>query len=418
MPAIRSQATVWTAIMAFCAGALVAALCFTMSGAGGMPPMAGMNDPEGSAPMVPPAYVRFGTVKAQPLRQRIAVVGRLEEVRRTTVAAEVAGKVLDVPVEEGDSVKAGQTVLAKIDDAWATQNLKRAEAEVAAAQATLSQSELELKYLEQLLAAQSAKPKEVDDMRARVASDRARLAAAIAERDRARLEVERLVVLAPFDGVVTRKIAEAGQWVSPGEDVVELISTGEIDAVADVPERKIDRIRVGDLARVHIDPLDRWIEGPIVSINPNGLNNARTFRVKVRLDDLAGQLKPGMSVTAWLAVGPESDHLTVPQDAVYYTPDGTQVWVALPGSDGPPMPSAMFVPVRTLFTVGDRVVVEPVSKDSAALLADGAQVVVEGMEDLFPGRPLIDADAQPMHTAPPGMADTEPENESAPPTSP
>ncbi len=401
--------------MAFCAGALVATLWFTMAGAGGMPPMAGMNGSEGGAPMVPPAHVRLGTAKTQPLRQRIAVVGRLEEVRQATVAAEVAGKVLDVPVEEGDPVKAGQTVLAKIDDAWAAQSLKRAEAEVAAAQATLAQSELELKYLEQLLAAQSAKPKEVDDMRARVASDRARLAAAIAERDRAKLEVERLIVLAPFDGVVTRKIAEIGQWVSPGEDIVELISTGEIDAVADVPEREIDRIQVGDLARVHIDPLDRWVEGEIVSINPNGLNNARTFRVKVRLDDLDGQLKPGMSVTAWLAVGPESDHLTVPQDAVYYTPDGTQVWVALPGSDGSPMPSAMFVPVRTLFSVGDRVVVEPVSKEGAALLADGAQVVVEGMEDLFPGRPLIDVDAPPPHAGPPGTAS---ENQSTPPTSP
>lgn len=390
--------------MAFCAGALVAVLWFTMAGAGGSTldgaaggGAGGASGGEGGgAPMGPaPANVRVAKAQTQMLRQRIAVVGRLHELQRATVAAEVEGKILEVPVQEGDPVIAGETVLARIDGVWAEQNLKSAQADVAAAQATLDQSELDLKYLEQLREAQSAKPKEVDDMRAKVASDRARLSSADADRDRVRREVERLVVLAPFDGAVTRKITEVGQWVSPGDDIVEVISQGQVDAIADVPEGVIDQVRLGDTAAVVIDPLGLNVSGEVVALNPNGQNAARTFPVKVRLDDRDGKLKAGMSVTVWLPIGAEAEYLTVPQDAVMYTVDGKHVWVGVPGSEGSPMPNAASVSVRPLFAQGERVAVEAVHAGEGKLLADGVTVVVEGAESLFPGQPLNDVGVTP-----------------------
>lgn len=383
--------------MAFCAGALVAVLWFTMAGAGGATTGGEAGGPPGGgAPPGPyPASVRVDKVKTQMLRKRIAVVGRLHELQRATVAAEVEGKILEVPVQEGDPVIAGKTVLARIDGVWAEQNLKSAEADVAAAQATLDQSELDLKYLEQLREAQSAKPKEVDDMRAQVASDRARLSSVVADRDRARREVERLVVLAPFDGTVTRKITEVGQWVAPGDDIVEVISQGQVDAIADVPEDAIDQVRLGDNATVIIDPLGLNVAGEVVAINPNGQNAARTFPIKVRLDDQGGKLKAGMSVTVWLPIGAEAEYLTVPHDAVIYTVDGKHVWVGVPGAEGSPMPSAASVAVRPLFAQDDRVAVEPIQPTESKLLADGTTVVVEGAETLSPGQPLMDVDAPP-----------------------
>lgn len=386
--------------MAFCAGALVAVLWFTMAGAGGATNAATAGPPGGGegggAPSGPyPANVRLAEAQAKVLRQRIAVVGRLHELQRATVAAEVEGKILEVPVEEGDPVIGGETVLARIDGVWAEQNLRRAEADVAAAQATLDQSELDLQYLEQLREAQSAKPKEVDDMRAKVASDRARLSSAAADRDRAQREIERLVVLAPFDGAVTRKITEVGQWVAPGDDIVEVISHGQVDAIVDVPEDVIDQVKLGDNATVVIDPLGLKVAGEVVAINPNGQNAARTFPVKVRLDDQAGRLKAGMSVTVWLPIGSEAEYLTVPHDAVMYTVDGKHVWIGVPGDEGSPMPSAASVAVRPLFAEDDRVAVEPMHAADGKLLVDGVAVVVEGAESLFPGQPLNDVGRAP-----------------------
>ena len=411
----RPAYTMIVSVMAFFAGGLAAVLWMTMAGAGGAP--SGPGDAPGGAPPMgpPPATVRVAEAKLDTLRPRLAVVGRLREVRLATVAAEVEGKILEVPVREGDPVIGGQTVLARIDGVWAELDLARTQADVAAAQATLDQSELDLKYLEQLLQAQSAKPKEVDDMRARVSSDRALLSAAIANRDRVKKELERVTVVAPFDGFVTRKHTEAGQWVSPGDEIVEVISNGQIDAVADVPEHLIDSIKVGDIAEVVIEPLNLPVRGEIIAINPDGGNAARTFPVKIKLDDMQGRLKSGMSVTVWLPIGEASPMLTVPRDAVLYSLTGQSVWVGMPAqaasSEGsslgtpdapdsstsqapPPMPTAMSVPVRVLFGEGDRAIVEPIGS-AGSLLADGTTVIVEGAETLFPTQPLIYADPYP-----------------------
>jgi membrane fusion protein, multidrug efflux system len=402
--------------MAFCAGLLVAILWFTVPSSGGAP----ADMPEGGGPPgemdmgPPPADVRTAHAQLLNLRPRMAVTGRLRELRRATVAAEVEGKILAVRVQEGDPVVGGETVLAEIDGVWAKQDLKRTEAEVAAAQATLDQSVLDLNYLEQLLEAQSAKPKEVDDMRAQVASDRASLSAAIAARDRVECEVDRLVVLAPFDGAVTRKITEVGQWVSSGDDIVEMISHGELDAIADVPEKAIDRIKVGDIAEVVIEPLGLTARGEVVAINPNGRNAARTFPVKVRLDDQGGRLKAGMSVTIWLPVGAEAKYLTVPVDAVMYGLDGQTVWVGLPGAEDSPMPTAMSVPVKTLFAEMGHVAVDPLNKADRETLSDGAMVVIEGAETLFPTQPLNDVDNPAAASGPP-PGDGPPGDAGAPP---
>ena len=349
-----------------------------------------------------PATVRLAEAQSKALRQHKPVVGRLRELKKAVVAAEVEGKILEVPVETGDRVVGGETVLARIDGIWAEQNLKRAQAQVAAAQATLDQSELDLKYLENLLKAQSAKPKEVDDTRAQVASDRATLSAAIAERDRVEREVERLVVLAPFDGRVSRKITEVGQWVAPGDDIVEVISHGQIDAVVNVPERMVDNVKTGDKAQVQIDPLGVSIEGEIIAINPDGQNLARSFPVKIRLDDQDGRLKAGMTVTVWLPVGPESQYITVPPDAVYYDLTGERIWISTPPAEEGAMPTAMPVMVKPLFVTDNRVVVEPVAKGGDSMLQDKTAVIVEGVESLYPGQPLIDADAPPPPPPPAG----------------
>ncbi len=385
----RPAASILVSVAIFLAGALTVVLWVTMAGAGGATHEQagpGSGSP-GPGPMkMPSAQVRVGYVQSQQLQQRVVLIGRLREVQRAIIAAEVEGKVLSVPVQEGDPVVGGKTVLAEIDGVWANLDLARTQAQVAAAQATLDQSVLDLAYLEQLLDAQSAKPKEVQDMRAQVASDRARLSAEIAERDRVEKEVERLVVLAPFDGFVTRKVTEVGQWVERGDAIVEVISHGGIDAVADVPEHLIDQVKVGDRAGVVIEPLELAVRGEVAAINPSGNNSARTYPVKVRLDDQSGRLKAGMSVTVLLPIGPVSDSLTVPRDAVVNAPDGQTVWVGIPDD---PLPTARLTAVRVLFSEGDRVVIQPLADTDSAGLTQGAAVVIEGAERLAPDQPLI-----------------------------
>lgn len=367
-------------------------------GWGAMAPEApAARGPGGAAGGPPPGRVNTGRVEVATLRERVSLVGQLEEVRRVTVTAEVEGRVVALAVRAGDEVVGGKTAIASIDRVWADLALRSAQAELAAAQADLDQGRSNLDQLERLAKASSAKDKEVNDQRTLVAQRSAQVDQLTADRDRAVVELERTEVTAPFDGVVSRTLVEVGRWVTPGDGVAQVVSRGEIDAVVDVPEAVVNQLVRDAPVEVVIDALGgaggMTLKGLIVSIRPDGYNASRTFPVKVRLSDPEGRLKPGMSVTAHLPVAAEREHVTVPRSAVLFGPAGAVVWYAMAAQggdvDGPPSYMAMSEPVRVLFGVGDRYAVQPLPGAPFPALTAGTQVVTEGAERLFPTRPLM-----------------------------
>ena len=404
----RVAQTIGAALAAAVLAALVTAGVMWLVLGGGGPPDGAGGPPGGGPPGgmggPPPATVIVAEAEAATLRQRLAVPGRLQEVRRATVASQVTGSVVEVPVNEGDRVVANETVLARVDPVWTQLELAQAEADLQEEQANLEQAQRELARVTRLREQSAATQEEVDDRKTAVDAAQARVDALQATRDRARESVARLAVVAPFDGYVTHKTVEVGQWVTPGAAVVDLISSGEIDAVVDVPEAAVNRMTVGNEVEVYVDALGRSVTGRVASITPAGPSAARTYPVKVRLGDMGGQLKAGMSVTARLPLGAEAEQLTVPRDAVRLIAggDGTgTVWAGVkpeagaggpPGAvrdrDGPTLEAAA-MRVRVLFGDGSRLAVEPLPSFGGKRLEPGMRVVVQGAEGLFPGRPLI-----------------------------
>lgn len=363
----------------------------------------------------PPATVAAGLVKVQNVQNRTDVVGRLREVKRSIVAAEIRGKVVEIPVEGGSKVVGGETVLARIDDVWTKIAFRTAEADVAAANASLveaqarsQRSKVEFEKVTELANRNIANKRELDQAKAdydadlaQIAAADARIAAAEAARDLAREEVERLEVIAPFDGVVVQKLIEIGEWVEPGDGMVEIVSRGQIDAVINVPERFVNNVEIGEDMPITIQAINEEITGKVKAIIPLGEDAARTFPVKIRLDDEDGRLKAGMSVVAHVPMSQKIDALTVPRDAVMFDDRGTSVWAVKPADASGAMPSAMQVTVRVMFGQGDRFVVRPMPGPGAALLKDGAMVVIEGNERImFPGQLLMITN-NPAKDAPP-----------------
>ncbi|MCC6680162.1 MAG: efflux RND transporter periplasmic adaptor subunit [Phycisphaeraceae bacterium] len=369
------------ALLGVAAGAGVAVLVL-----GGAQPVGMEGDDAAAQGGMPPAMVNVAAVSQQELAERFDVVGRLQEMRSAIVAAEVAGRVLNAPIEPGDAVVGGETVLAEIDGVWARLALRQAEAQVAAARATFDQSQRDYEYLRKLSEGGSAKPKEVEDARAQVEAGQAALDAAVAMRDEAQQRVERLAIVAPFDGTVVQRLVERGQWVSPGAAVAMVITTGQLDAEVYVPEQHIGKVAVGEQVQVSIDPLKESDEGEIVAVVPLASNAARTFPVKIRLDDRGGKLKAGMSVTAHLPIAEKQMRLVVPRDAVLFSGADARVWTVGPpaGQDQPP--SAAPVAVNVLFGTADDYVIEPLGHGE---LMPGALVVVQGGEKLIPGQGLL-----------------------------
>lgn len=329
----------------------------------------------------PPALIRVGSVEKKSLQPTRAIVGRLAEIRKVVTAAEVAGKIINMPIEEGTEVVGGETLLAEIDEVWSRLALRKSEAQKASIEAQLQFQEREWERVKNLIAVNATTESELERVQAALDELKARLAeteAVITEQEE---RLARAKLMAPFDGVVVAKHAELGGYVTPGTPVAEIVSRGEIDARIMIPESAVGLISVGQPLKIRVDPLGEEFEGTVASLTPYGPGASRTFPARVRLDDHGGRLKVGMSVTAWVPIAAQQEALVVHRDAVLIRPDESLVWVAVPEEEGDSA-DVFPVPVTVTARTRDEFAVEPETENGRRLLVAGAKVVIEGAERL------------------------------------
>ncbi|NOG55673.1 MAG: efflux RND transporter periplasmic adaptor subunit [Planctomycetes bacterium] len=332
------------------------------------------------------APVRADVVQLESVQAMRTVTGTIVEQRRSIVASEQDGLVIEVPFDTGDTVKAGD-ILAVLDSDILQLEIQESQAQLAAAEATIDEYQadrdrLALDY-ESVLEMQqqgAAKPKEIDDARSMLDAAAARLTAAnrsmhLAE-VRVRLVERRLkgtVIKAPFDGVVVVKHTEVGQWMNIGGPVVEIIATSRMDAVLEVPERYIGHLAAGMDLSVKPASMNASVTGSIRGIIPLGDTQARTYPVKVALENPDGSLLPGMSVSGLIPTGDRMQAITVNQDAITMTAMGSVIYVIRDGRVSPvPIEAAPGASAGRVVANGQG-------------LAEGDLVVIEGNERLYPG---------------------------------
>jgi RND family efflux transporter MFP subunit len=345
-------------------------------------------NPEGDRPAATrPALVRVDTARRKAVHPQRTIIGRLVEVHQVTVASEVEGKLVEMPVEEGTGVAGGQTLLARIDDTWCRLARDRSKAQMDATDAKLRFERAELGRFKDLIGRSAGAVSQSDIESKQATVDE--LVATLYEAETALKEqterIARSEIKAPFDGIVIAKHAELGGHVSLGDPIVEIVSRGEIDALLMVPELAINLIHLGEDLSIRIDPLGEEVSGRVVSVTAYGPTASRTFPVRVRLDDRGGVLKVGMSVTAMIPTGPEREALVVSRDAVLMRPDGSTVWVALPEPGGQTA-QVQPVPVTVTARMQGEYAVEPETDKGRELLGAGSTVVIEGAERLMPGQ--------------------------------
>jgi RND family efflux transporter MFP subunit len=333
-----------------------------------------------------PALIRVSSAERKTVQPENSIIGRLIEVRKVTVASEVTGKIVEMPIEVGESVVANQTVLARVDDIWPRLAVDRMRAQAESIEAQLQYLQVELQRSEQLSERAAITDSELEARRTAVKESQARLAEAQAGLEEEGERILRSTILAPFDGVVVEKLAELGGHLSAGTPIVEIVSSGQVDARLMVPESAINRIELGQSLPILVDPLGEEFEGTVVSVTPYGPSASRTFPVRVRLDDQQGRLKIGMSVTARVAVGAPREALVVSRDAVLVRPDEATVWITQ--SCGDSEITAEPVPVTITARMRDLYAIEPETDKGREQLTEGTTVVIEGAERLTPGQPV------------------------------
>jgi RND family efflux transporter MFP subunit len=368
----------------------------------------------------PPANVRLDAAREESLMIPRSVTGEIFSLRRTLLAAQAEGFVIELTPNAGDAVEEGE-VIARLDDTIASLEVKRAEADLRASRGVVMEREASLARLrrdfertKQLETRGSATTSALDAAETAVRTAEALLVQAealvLADEARVALAERRLrdmTITAPFDGRVIRKETEVGAWLSAGDPVAEIVSLTELEARIDVPEHLVGYLS-SDLGSIPMtipglgDMSDTTAR--VISVIPQGDSLSRMFpvRLAVEIGPITGDskngadgrvgLRPGMSVTAFVPTGSVEPVLTIHKDAVLRDDAGLFAFMAVPKSDAKnPRVTGQAVPARLsrLFASGDRVAIRP------GQIRPGSWLLVEGNERVFPTQPLVVQDPPP-----------------------
>lgn len=337
----------------------------------------------------PPANARLDAVREEIVAQQREATGQIVTLRRSAIATQEPGLVLELDLEPGDMVEKG-AVIARLDDDRARLEVVRWQARIEAdkalvqqRRAELARAERDLDRIEELASRASAGQSELDRVRTDVETSRAQLAAAEAslrvsesELSLAERRLDDMTIRAPFEGRVVSKQTETGQWVSQGAPIVTILSLKELEARADIPERSVGALQSGDgRLLVHVPAIGKHLEGELIEIVPEADSLSRLFPIRIRVTDPEGRLRPGMSLTASVPTGEQAPALTISEDAILRNAAGEFVYFDAGGV-------AQVAPITRLFGADGRIVVR------SPMLRPGTLLVVEGNERMFPGQPL------------------------------
>jgi HlyD family secretion protein len=263
--------------------------------------------------------------------------------REATVSSKFTGKVMEILIEEGVQVEAGQ-VLARLDDTNVRANLQLAQAQLASAKSSLEETRIRLVEAERDLSRQAALLKgtvasQADYDRAETAAQalRARLAqqqAAVTVEERSvaiwQQQLDDTIIRAPFAGIVTSKNAQPGEMISPMSSggftrtgICTIVDLDSREIEIDVNESYINRVSPGQPVDATLDAYADWkIPCKVIAIIPTADRQKSTVRVRVGFDKLDPRILPQMAVkvafrdTAVAAAGAPLRLVTIPKAAV------------------------------------------------------------------------------------------------------
>jgi HlyD family secretion protein len=297
------------------------ALWFALQPGGGPPPPEEAPRPDAARALVTqtPAPQTQPAAKAQPAARPAGLIasGYVVARRKAAIASEITGKIVELLVEEGMAVRAGQ-VLARLDSGLAEKDLALAQARVDAAEAALAAIAAELRDVERILHRTRTLSQQNYASEADLGKAEARAAVLTAQRHQseaqlamAKLDVQRTAatlekhqIRAPFAGVVIERNAQTGEMIAlmaaggfTRTGVCTIVDMDSIEFEVDVNEAFIGRVAPGADASAVLDAYpDLTIPATVTAIIPTANREKATVKVRVGLKQKDPRILPDMAV--------------------------------------------------------------------------------------------------------------------------
>lgn len=250
----------------------------------------------------PPVAVESGRSRVVKQTKDIRAIGTLNSDESVQIAPEIPGRVIDVSFAEGRSVSEGD-IIVKLDDALARAELADAEARLVLAQANAGRA--------QTLSKNGHVSEKVLD------EAKANLGTAVAAVELARVRLDKHTIRAPFNGVVGIRQVSPGAFVTAGTTVVNLEKIDELKVDFSLPEIHLADIKPGQAIELRVDALaGRTFTGRIYAIDPMVDVNGRSLKIRARVSNAGGELRPGLFARIVVKGETESQVVLVPESAV------------------------------------------------------------------------------------------------------
>lgn len=255
--------------------------------------------------------VETATARAATITTDIRAIGSLQSDESVKVAPEVAGRIAEIALKEGEPVKKGD-ILIRLDEALVRAEIAEQEARYELARANIDRAN-------QLARSGNVTERAHDEAKAAFDTARATL-------ELARVRLAKHTIHAPFSGVVGLRSISVGAFVSVG---TELVNIEKIDALKldfSIPELFLASVNVGQEVQVMVDALpSRTFAGTVYAIDPMVDVNGRALRVRARLANADSVLRPGLFARITLKGPTQQNIVVIPESAI--VPRGAETFV-------------------------------------------------------------------------------------------
>lgn len=320
---------------------------------------------------MPPMPVAVVNVAPVEMASTITGIGTIEAVRQVDVAAELAGRINAIEFKSGQAVQKGD-VLIRLNDETDSAELKRLAARLNLATKQYNR----VKKLKGLAVSDSR----IDEARSTLDETRAQI-------DSVKTTKDKKAIVAPFDGVLGVRQVNLGQYLNPGEPIVNITDLSRFNIDFKLPEKASGQIAVGQTVRLSVDALEGVaLSARITTIEPQIERGMHTVSIQGEVLESHAQLRPGLFAEVSVDLAQNQQVLRVPETAVERSTFGNTIYLAKAQDDGSFLAEQVVVETGRRFdgqvvltkgvNAGDRVIVSGQNR-----LYFGATVTVKAPEE-------------------------------------
>jgi len=284
----------------------------------------------------PPEAVTTVVAEQEQWPATLNAIGTVVAVQGVTVSADLPGVVALIAFESGASVREGD-LLVQLDTRQEQAQLAQQQARLRAAEAARDLARLNFERMDGLVNEGAITRAEYDRAVAEQKQTAAEQTQTEAQIEEIRATIARKTIRAPFSGILGLRQVNLGQYLAGGDPVVPLQSLDPTYVNFGVPQQDAGEVRIGQTVRIKTEDGDAVaFTGRVTAINSVVDEETRNVQVQATVPNTAKKLRPGMFVQTEVLMGASRTAVTLPASAISYAPYGNSVFVVedLKGPNG------------------------------------------------------------------------------------